>query len=356
MEVALVNNRPFDGGIGQYALNLYRSLIKYPKVETSFFQLEQTQLSLSNVLAGNRNYKGIMPLFKSNFEIVHVSCPGIISSMVIDKFKKGLIKNIIVTYHDVYLKEKINFNITEYLLRRYLDKTTQINNIIFDSKFTFERYTYYYELPDRWSVIYLGVDHSLFKKRDKKKIREKLKLDQNKKIVLYVGDTLERKNLETLFAVYYKLNRYYKNNILFVLIGGDNKKIASLKLRYNIYNVIHLKNLSVDLVAYYYNVADLMIYPSIYEGFGVPALESMSSGLPLIYSNSSSLNEIVDFGGIKIDTYDVESYFDKAVMILSEENEREKLINLGLARSENFQWDKMASETVDFYRQVLNEK
>lgn len=108
-----------------------------------------------------------------------------------------------------------------------------------------------------------------------------------------------------------------------------------------------------EQVAYYYNASDLMIYPSLYEGFGMPALEAMSSGLPLISSNASSLTEIVGFGGVLVDPLDVESYVDKAISILNDPEESSRITNLGLKRSLQFDWKKAASDTIKFYDEIL---
>ena len=352
MRVAFFNNRPQNGGIGQYAFYLYNALKEFKGDEVRMFQLEEFNLLNFKFINVYHNYLKSINAIDRNFGLIHVSSPGLVSSLVIKKLKKVPL----VTVHDVYIKEKSSTGMTELLQERFVNEVSQGTPVIFVSRFTADRFKYYFKEPEKSKIIHYGIDHLLFTPRTKSSIRNKLNLPIERKIVLYVGDTLIRKNLDTLFKVYSKLNLHYHGSILFLVIGGDRKKIIHLSRKYKVNNILSYSNLSHEQVAYYYNASDLMIYPSLYEGFGMPTLEAMSSGLPIVSSNASSLKEIVGFGGVLVDPLDVESYVDKSVSILNDQEESSRISTLGLKRSLQFDWRKAASDTVKFYDEVLKYK
>ena len=352
MRVAFLNNRPQNGGIGQYAFYLHNALEAFNGHKVDMFQLEEFNPLNFNFINTYHNYLKSINAIDGSFGLIHASCPGIVSSLVIRKLKKFPL----VTVHDVYIKEKSSKSITERLQERYVNELSQGTPVIFVSKFTADRFKYHLQEPEKSKIIHYGIDHSLFKPRTKSSIRNKLKLPVERKIVIYVGDTLMRKNLDTLFKVYSKLNLYYHGGILFLVIGGDRKKIINLSRKYNVDNILSYSNMPHEQVAYHYNASDLMIYPSLYEGFGMPALEAMSSSLPIISSSATSLKEIVGVGGILVDPLDVESYVDKSISILNDPEEGSRISNLGLKRSLQFDWKKAASDTAKFYDEILKYK
>jgi glycosyltransferase involved in cell wall biosynthesis len=98
-----------------------------------------------------------------------------------------------------------------------------------------------------------------------------------------------------------------------------------------------------------YNAADLFVYPSIFEGFGLPPLEAMACGTPVITSNTSSLPEVVGNAGIMVDPYDVDRLADAMYEVLSNVGLREDMIKRGLEKAKMFSWDKCARETLKVF-------
>jgi glycosyltransferase involved in cell wall biosynthesis len=103
-----------------------------------------------------------------------------------------------------------------------------------------------------------------------------------------------------------------------------------------------------------YNAADLFVYPSLYEGFGLPVLEAMACGVPVITSNISSLPEIVGAAGVLVNPNEINELADKIYNVLTDRQFHDELGNEGLARSRLFSWARTAKETLAVYRQVLN--
>ncbi len=101
-----------------------------------------------------------------------------------------------------------------------------------------------------------------------------------------------------------------------------------------------------------YQQAELLLFPSLYEGFGLPVLEAMSSGCPVLASNSSSLPEIVGQAGVLIDPKNIDLWVKETVAILKDRLKRQELREAGILRSKKFSWQKCAKETEEVYERV----
>lgn len=106
-----------------------------------------------------------------------------------------------------------------------------------------------------------------------------------------------------------------------------------------------------DLVALY-NMADVFVFPSLYEGFGMPPLEAMACGTPVVCSNAASLPEVVGDAALTVDPYDVEALAQAVCRVLIEPDLAADLRGRGLGRAARFTWERTARETVEVYRQV----
>jgi glycosyltransferase involved in cell wall biosynthesis len=112
-------------------------------------------------------------------------------------------------------------------------------------------------------------------------------------------------------------------------------------------------NLSDDLLSYYYSNANFFIFPSLYEGFGIPILEAFSCSCPLLCSNSSSFTEIASDAARYFDPYSEESISDAIMSILNNEALRSNLIDQGKERLHSFSWDESALKTRNIYEEIL---
>jgi glycosyltransferase involved in cell wall biosynthesis len=109
------------------------------------------------------------------------------------------------------------------------------------------------------------------------------------------------------------------------------------------------------LFALYYNAADLLVHTAYHEDFGFPFLEAMASGLPVIAGNRIAIPEVVGDAGILLDPFDVNGFAYWMHEVLTNEDLKAKLSEKGYRRSMNFSWEKCARETLEVYREVLNE-
>ena len=119
--------------------------------------------------------------------------------------------------------------------------------------------------------------------------------------------------------------------------------------------VIFTDYVSDEYLVKLYNAADLFVYPSLYEGFGLPPLEAMACGCPVITSNTSSLPEVVGDAGIMIDPNDIDGLTESMHKILTDKELREEMSKKSLERAKYVQLEKTAKETWDVYEEVLDD-
>ena len=105
----------------------------------------------------------------------------------------------------------------------------------------------------------------------------------------------------------------------------------------------------------WYSAADLFVYPSLYEGFGLPPLEAMACGTPVIVADTSSLPEVVGAAGVYVDPHDVEGLAGAMTALLRDPERRHTLAAAGLAQSGRFSWRTTAAQTAQVYRRILGE-
>ena len=217
----------------------------------------------------------------------------------------------------------------------------------------------YFKISDnKIKVIYEAADQ-IFQPLSSEKVQHfKDKYDLNYQYILYVGTLEPRKNIPLIIKAFYILNKEGFQHKL--VIAG--KKGWKYKTIYQLIDKLNLQKEVIfigfipdnDLPALY-NAANLFVYPSLYEGFGLPPLEAMSCGCPVITSNISSLPEVVGDAGIMIDPYSVDELYEAMHKVLINEIVRKDMIKKGLERSQMFSWTKTAEETLKIYKEALNE-
>lgn len=176
------------------------------------------------------------------------------------------------------------------------------------------------------------------------------------RMILFVGTLEPRKNLATLLKAYALLGKKAQPPRL--IIGGargwQHEHVFSVVEELGLNEaVIFPGYIPREELPLWYNAADLFIYPSLYEGFGLPLLEAMACGTPVITSNISSLPEVVDGAGILVDPGSVEDMAEAMRQVLSDSSLRTEMRRKGSARAREFSWRKTAERTVEVYEQAM---
>lgn len=215
--------------------------------------------------------------------------------------------------------------------------------------------------PEKIETVYLGVDEH-FKKLNPDKIKKiGYKYQLPDKFILYLGSEQPRKNFPNLIKAFYKLKKTgYFNEIKLLKVGRP--QIDDYK-RGKIFNLINKLKLQKDVVfidyipeedlSGIYNAADLFVYPSSYEGFGLPPLEAMACGTPVITSNTSSLPEVVGDAGLMVDPDEVDALAEAMYEVLSNDSLRKELSDKGSKRARMFNWNDTARKTLKIYEEVI---
>jgi glycosyltransferase involved in cell wall biosynthesis len=185
-----------------------------------------------------------------------------------------------------------------------------------------------------------------------------LKYNLAQPYLLFVSTIEPRKNIINLIYAFNLLKQKYQIEHHLVLIGKKGWKYQ--KIFATIENspwkshIHHLDYLSDELVALFYAKADVFVYPSYYEGFGLPILEAMTLGTPVVTSNTSSIPEVAGDAALLIDPDDSTQLAEAILKVINDSQLRQELIHKGKERAKLFSWEKTARETLKAYRTLIN--
>ncbi|MBM3282892.1 glycosyltransferase family 4 protein [Candidatus Gottesmanbacteria bacterium] len=215
---------------------------------------------------------------------------------------------------------------------------------------------------ERIKVIYLGV-RSEFRVIKQGNVLEKIKKKYQlpEKFLLHVGDVNYNKNIPGIIKAFAKLSKKYSD--LHLVLVGNGFREDSLQL-HQLIGLISEDDLSnkvrrlgfielSDLTGVY-NLAQVYLQPSYAEGFGLPVLEAMICGCPVISSHTSSLPELVGEASLLIDPYNEEDMTNSIEKVLKNKKRRQDMIEAGFKRAKEFSWEKCAEKTLEVYQSLFN--
>jgi glycosyltransferase involved in cell wall biosynthesis len=209
--------------------------------------------------------------------------------------------------------------------------------------------------PEKIVVVYNAIDSHFWITPEQEtvaRVRERYQLDH--KFVLYVGNIKPHKNLVRLIEAFDELRRGDLEDLKLLIIGDEISKLPGLRRavhRHKLHkHVRFLGYLPDDQLAVLYRMASVFAFPSLYEGFGLPPLEAMASGTPVVTSNISSLPEVVGDAAVLVDPYDVGSIVDGLRRVLTDPVRAEEMRRKGLIRAREFSWERSVAKTLEVYR------
>jgi glycosyltransferase involved in cell wall biosynthesis len=215
--------------------------------------------------------------------------------------------------------------------------------------------------PDKVSVIYLAP-HRRFRPINDGILLQKMRRKYNieDKYILTVASSHPHKNIGSLIQAFNAIIGQYRMEHQLVLVGHARRehltlvrmvKDLGLKKR-----VIFTGFVPADDLPALYAAADLFAFPSLYEGFGMPILEAMACGTPVVSSNATSLPEVAGNGALLFDPYNIEEIAETIYKVLTDEIIRSELVAKGLERVKLFSWEKTAQITLSVYKEVYSAK
>jgi glycosyltransferase involved in cell wall biosynthesis len=341
----------------EYILFLNKNVANQLSFNNPRFQKVIINLPTINILPSNQIYFTFRSIFKK-FKINLLHSPISLSPL----FLFDSIKTI-TTIHDLAFKFfPENFSKLELLWANFAQPICfkNVSHIIAVSENTKKDIMKFYGIPEeKITVIYHCISLKLpeVSKENLATIRARYKLPE--KYILHVGIPYKRKNLPMLFEALQILKRKGIPHKL-VLVGFSDKAIRDTENVFLLLEKINIKKDDVILIGFVpetdlpliYKMADVFVFPSLYEGFGYPPLEAMACGTPVVVSNTSSLPEIVGDAGLYFNPLDPRDIAEKIFQVLSSLSLAEKLKNLGLKRVQQFSMEKMIQKYLAVYREV----
>jgi len=338
-------------GIGKYTYELSkRLLVLNPTFYYGFYSKElklnmKKPESIDKFPLLKKVLRKILKLRKKEFDVYFE--PNFIP---LENIKS---KKTIVTIHDFSfrIKEWHPKERYEYFKENFFKNINRADIILTPSHFIKDEVKEILGFEDV-RVIYNGVDRDIFKRYDKKEVnclRDKLGVDR---FILFVGSIEPRKNLKSLLKAYNMLNKNEKKEFNLVLVGAEGWKNEEIKelIEKNRDYIKYAGYLSDLELAYAYNLADFFVYPSLYEGFGIPPIEAMACGCAVMVSNRASLPEVCGDGAYYCDV-EVESIYEGLKKMIYDEELKKDLREKGKNRAQFFDWDKSANKLIEIIKE-----
>jgi len=346
-----------SSGIGTYIKNLVCLL---PKISRDEYILFGTRSKLE---------KYNLPVIEADFPIYgvreQVFFPGIIKKANIGLFHSThysipvmYFGKMVVSVHDLihlvypeYLSSKPAYFYAKFMIATACRKAKKIITISENTKKDIIKY--FHIEPSKIEITYPAVSDDFNPSQAKSETMKK----KYGEYILYVGAIRPHKNILRLLEAFNKLKKEKKIKHKLILIGKGKipyiydvrKKISDFSLAND---VLIMEEIEQDKLIDFYCGADLFVFPSLYEGFGLPPLEAMACGCPVVCSNNSSLPEVVGDSALTVNPMFEDKLASAIYRVITDDNLKNNLIEKGLERAKIFSWKKMAEETLRIYEKV----
>lgn len=358
-----------DFGIGTYILNLVRSL----------GELDQEN---RYVLFVGPSHEGLLSDLPDNFRLVVERSP-VYSARELFALSWRLFRmrldlyhathyvlpafvpcKAVVTIHDIihllypqFLPGPLAFLYAQRMIRRSLMRGDQI---IAGSQNTKTDLMEYFQVGgDKINVVYYGVGERFSAPLSDDQIAESLRpFGLEPGYTLFVGNPKPHKNLDNVVKSFARALEIGELDNRLVCVGNRESRDFKIERRaeqLGIADRVHLLgHVDDDTLTALYRGARLFLYPTLYEGFGLPVVEAMASGVPVITSNSSALKEVAEGYAQLVDPLDIEQMARAIAQLLSDREHSESWAELGRRRADDFKWPRTAQRTLEVYRKALD--
>lgn len=357
-------------GIGTYTYQLINSINSLDKVNNYLLFMPES-CSCDIVFESNFDVKNITENNKDNFWD-EVNIPNILQGSDIELYhvpQNGIGLpydkrcSMIITLHDI-IPYKMPETVGPNYLRIFLDQIPKIiphcDGIITVSEYSKNDIIKEFNFPkEKVFVTHLAPENiyrPLNKEFSKKLIKDIYSIEGD--FLLYIGGFSPRKNILGLIDAFSLLLSHTNRKLNLVIAG---KKGISYNIYRNRAEELHIEDrvifpgfISMEHLPYLYNAAELFLYPSFYEGFGLPPVEAMACGIPVITSNTTSIPEIVGDSAILVDPNNTDEIYESMHKVIEDTKLKDTLILKGLVRSSGLTWEDTAKQTLIAYSKIIN--
>jgi glycosyltransferase involved in cell wall biosynthesis len=361
MKLTIVNNSKKETGLGKYAFELSKRLSKA--------EIDHMFLDYDNELIREVNSNTVLNLRRFPLEhryLWYLRAQARIPSHDLYHLSNQNISFLkvnpkIVTCHDIfhvtYPRNFVHKMVGSLVYSGLKDAV----RIITCSEYTKSEVIKHYGIPpDRISVVYSGVDNRFFETRDSESVRTKYNLPSGLEYISHVSNEQPRKNFDKILIALARLKKKYNLvKVALIKVGNpqyesDAKKNRALLKRLGLEkDVFMIENVPEHELPLLYRLSKVFVFPSSREGFGLPPLEAMACGIPVITSQVSSLPEVVGDAGYMVDPDNTDDMAKALYDVLTNEGLRGDMIRKGLRRAKMFSWEKTAQKTLQVYEDVF---
>ncbi len=367
MRIGIDARKLHDFGIGTYIRNLLRQLARLDR-QTEFVLICRPE-DRSALASLGENFRPVPERAGSYSITEQVRIPLVLRREGVTLFHAPhyvlppLVScRSVVTIHDCihlmfpqYLRNRVALAYARMSIALAARRATRVLTVSDTSKRDILRFVDV--PPDKIDVIYNAYDERFAHEpgeEDVVRIRERYQLQDA--FVLYAGNVKPHKNLGRLIEAFDLVRARGLDHLKLVLIGDEISKYAALRRAVHQHqlhkHVRFLGYLPQETLAVMYRLAGVFVFPSLYEGFGLPPLEAMASGTPVVTSNVSSLPEVAGDAALLVDPYDPDAIADGIYRVLTDEALRRGLRQKGLARARQFSWEASVGRVREIYSQV----
>ena len=364
MRIGIDARKLHDFGIGTYIRNLLRQLARLDR-DTEFVVLARPA-DCDALGSLGANFRAV-PETAANYSVAEqIRIPFALRREGVTLFHAPhyvlpplVTCRSVVTIHDCihlmfpqYLPSRAALTYARTSIALASRRATRVLTVSESSKRDILRFV---DIPaDKIDVIYNAYDERFGvepREEDVERVRERYQLQDA--FVLYAGNVKPHKNLERLIDAFDLVRKRGLEHLKLVLIGDEISKYAALRRAVH-HHQLHkyvrfLGYLPEETLAVMYRLAGVFVFPSLYEGFGLPPLEAMASGTPVVTSNVSSLPEVAGDAAVLVDPYHPEAIADGIERVLCDEALRRDLRAKGLARAQQFSWEASARRVREIY-------
>ena len=364
MRIGIDARKLHDFGIGTYIRNLLRQLSRLDR-NTDFVVLCRPEDRESLASLGE-NFRAV-PETAGNYSIAEqVKVPLALKREGVTLFHAPhyvlppLIRcRSVVTIHDCihlmfpqYLPNRLALSYARASIGLAAKRATRVLTVSESSKRDILRFVD--TQPDKIDVIYNAYDDRFgIEPREEDVVRVRERFQLHDEFVLYAGNVKPHKNVERLIQAFHLVRQRGLGHLKLVIIGDEVSRYAALRRavhRHQLHKYVRfLGYLPEETLAVMYRLAGVFVFPSLYEGFGLPPLEAMASGTPVVTSNVSSLPEVAGDAALLVDPYDPAAIASGIATVLTDERVRREMRVKGLERARQFSWEASVKRVRDIY-------
>jgi glycosyltransferase involved in cell wall biosynthesis len=363
-----------DFGVGTYTRNIVRALARLDR--NNEYMLLGSSEKIAEIGPLPENFRG-QPFDKNDTSVSgYLECRNLLQRMRCDLVHiphlfwapRSLPCRYVVTVHDLLehmyrthdrssLRRSMHFQLTGRVLRH-------ADRIFAVSKFTKSEIEKIFGIPaNRIQVIYNAIDERFLgghaTEQDRQVLAERYLINQD--FLLYAGRISPHKNVVRIIEAFSALKAALEKEGKFpglklIIIGDELSKHPDLRrtvIRGGVQNDVRFMGfVPIEVLRIFYDAAKVFVFPSLYEGFGLPPVEAMAHGTPVVTSNTSSLPEVVGSAAVLVNPENVFEIMRALHRVLVDQVLREKLKQRGYAQAQKFSWDASAEQLIAAYEEI----